>query len=99
MAESRGRKYFIVKHGLDAFMALPGFIWRTGMGQDEVPPKFNQVKRGDRWVEFAYIKDEIEWKPRSLVMGFYECVQEACYGDIPQDRRTIQWGQGWDEQA
>jgi hypothetical protein len=99
MAASRSRKYFIAKHGLDAFQALPGFIWRTGIDETELPPKFNQVKRGDRWVEFAYIKDEIGWKPRSFVMGFCECVREAWYGDIPKDRRTALWGDRWDEQA
>ena len=88
MPERRERRYFIVKHGLDAFEALPGFIWRVGMPRTETPPRFSQVRLGDRWVEFAYIKDEEGGERRSLITGFYECTREGWYGDIPRDRAT-----------
>jgi len=101
MSELRNRRYFIVKHGLDAFEALPGFIWRTGMPSTKVPPKFNQVNIGDRWIEFAYIKDEVNCKHCSLITGFYECTREAWYGLIPRDRANQDEFDGWywDENA
>lgn len=53
MAESEHR-HFIVKHGLNAFKALPNAIWRTDKGRDDVLHRFSQVIKGDRWLTFAY---------------------------------------------
>lgn len=97
--DTQRRRYFIVKHGLDAFWALPGFIWRSDLPRSEPPAKFKQVRLGDRWVEFAYVKDENDFKPSSLVVGFYECTREAWYGDVPLDRRTEHWDDDWPTKA
>jgi len=78
-------KHFIVKHGLDAFEALPHFIWRTGIGPDAAPHRFNQIKSGDRWVGFAYTTSDLRERPLSLITGFYECVQTALYRKIPPE--------------
>ena len=77
------RKHFIVKHGLDAFEALPNFIWRTGMSADKVPHRFSQVRLGDRWIGFAYTTSDRRERPLSRVTGFFECVREAEFRDIP----------------
>ena len=77
------RRHFIVKHGLDAFEVLPNYIWRTGKGEDEVPHRFNQVRVGDRWVGVAYTTSDIRERPLSRVTGFFECVSEARYGELP----------------
>jgi hypothetical protein len=76
------RKYFIVKHGLDSLQALPNFIWRTGETQE--PKSFRRVKKGDRWIGFAFTNcDRQEW-PLSQVTGFYECTRESGYRPLPR---------------
>jgi len=95
VAESRQRKHFIVKHGLDAFQALPGFIWRTGRSRNDMPRNFAQVKLGDRWVEFAYIRDEQDEETCSLITGFYECTRKAWYATFPQDRSAVPDSVDW----
>ncbi|MGA2796504.1 MAG: hypothetical protein ABSE63_02885 [Thermoguttaceae bacterium] len=108
MPKSDERKYFIVKHDLESFTLLPGFIWRTCSSDkfgwphtDKAPPKFNQVKIEDCWVEFAYVSDDISLEPCSVITGFYECTREAWYGEIPLDRATLNdiadWK--WDKEA
>jgi len=77
------RRHFIVKHGLDAFEALPNFIWRTGKGQEDIPHRFSQVNLGDRWIGFAYTTSDKRERSLSRVTGFYECVQSALFRDIP----------------
>jgi hypothetical protein len=77
------RRHFIVKHGLDAFETLPNYIWRTSKGEDEVPHRFKQVRLGDRWVGFAYTTSDNRERPLSRVTGFFECVSEARYDDLP----------------
>jgi hypothetical protein len=98
MSESQDRQYFIVKHGRDAFTALPGYIWRTGLSEREVPRGFRQVHSGDRWIEFAYIVDEEHEERCSLVMGFHECVKEMWFGRIPVEKMP-EGTDGWDEKA
>jgi len=83
MAKS-DRKHFLVKHGLDAFEVLPNFIWRTDRGPRGMPPRFGQIKVGDRWVAFAYTTGDFREKPLSLVTGFYKCVNEAMYRHVPK---------------
>jgi len=80
-------KYFIVKHGLDAFKALPNFVWRTGMGPNDVPHRFAQIKAGDRWIGFAYTTSDRRERSLSLVTGFFECTHEVRYGEIPREGR------------
>ena len=99
MSSSPTRKYFLVKHDLESFRALPGFIWRTDRSRMEIPPMFKHIKRGDRWVEFAYIRDGNDRVPCSLVCGFYECVEEAKYSTIPRKSRTRFWVRGWPSRA
>lgn len=77
------RKYFIVKHGLDAFQALPNFIWRLGKDAITVPHRFSEVRIGDRWIGFAYTTSDRRERSLSRVTGFYECIEERAYGDIP----------------
>jgi hypothetical protein len=97
MPQSDDRKYFIVKHDLDSFKALPGFIWRTGWrSRTKAPPKFNQIKIEDCWVEFAYIKDEIDHERCSIITGFYECTHEAWPGKIPLDRANLKDFADWE---
>ncbi len=51
------RRYFIVKHDLDSFAAMPGFVWNTNPKKKK-PKGFGRVQKGDRWIEYAYIRDE-----------------------------------------
>lgn len=83
------RRHFIVKHGLDAFAALPNYIWRTDKGPNDAPQSFNQVKLGDRWIAFAYTTSDRRERPLSLITGFYECTQEKRYGDIPLTEQKL----------
>jgi len=85
--ESRARKYWIVKHGYDALHALPNVIWRTG--DPEEPAVFRRVKKGDRWIGFAYTTSDARERPLSLVTGFYECVRESEYRSIPERARNL----------
>ena len=78
---ARARKYWIVKHGLDAFQGLPHRIWRTG--QREEPSAFKKVKKGDRWISFAYTSSDSRERSLSLVTGFSECIAESDYEPIP----------------
>ena len=85
-------QYFIVKHDLESFTVLPGFIWRTDILPPKMPIGFRQINEGDRWIEFAYIKDEREREPCSLIKGFRECTREKWYDDVPPHA----WhGKGW----
>lgn len=84
---SRSRRYWIVKHGYDALQALPNVIWRTG--SPEEPSVFRRVKKGDRWIGFAYTTTDAKERPLSLVTGFYECVRESKYRTIPQRARGL----------
>ncbi len=78
------RKYWLVKHGLDSLTALPRWIWRTGKKKGERPRSFGSVRKGDRWIGFAYADTDSHERRLSLVTGFYECVDEACYRRIPE---------------
>jgi hypothetical protein len=84
--------HFIVKHGLDAFRLLPNYIWRTDKGPKDVPPGFNKIKRGDRWIAFAYTTSDYHERPLSLITGFFECTQEKYYGDIPLPPEKLEEG-------
>lgn len=99
MKVKRDRRYFIVKHDLCSFQALPGIIWRTGASRRKPPHRFNQVRVGDRWIEFAHIKDGEREKPCSFIVGFYECTREARYGIVPRKRRTSDWEKDWNSRA
>jgi hypothetical protein len=54
MQQSGDTKYFIVKHGLDAFEALPNFIWNTHAASTIVPGNYDRARPGDQWISFAY---------------------------------------------
>jgi hypothetical protein len=82
-SDVRDPKHFIAKHGLDAFEAMPNYIWRTGKGPNELPHRFNQLKVGDRWIGFAYTTSDRQERTLSLVTGFYECTSEASFHEIP----------------
>ncbi len=89
-------RYFIVKHDLASFRALPGFIWRTGKGPGDVPRLFPRIRCGDRWVEFAYIKEENDRERCSVITGFYECVRTFWRGRIPRHKARAEYLPGWD---
>jgi hypothetical protein len=90
---AREPRHFIAKHGLDAFEAMPNYIWRTGKGPNELPHRFNQVKIGDRWVAFAYTTSDRQERVLSLVAGFYECTREASYRNIPPSGQAASNGE------
>lgn len=92
MRES-GRRYFIVKHDLSSLKALPGFIWRTDLGSRTLPPGFRRVRKGDRWIAFAYTTSDARERPLSLVTGFYECTRAAEFRPAPRFRRGYE-GEG-----
>jgi hypothetical protein len=93
MSRSEDRKYFIVKHGLDAFEALPNRIWRTDYSERELPPRFDQVRPSDCWIAFAYTTSDRRERPLSLITGFFECTSaKAYYGAIP--RRALKISDG-----
>jgi len=81
------RKYWLVKHGLDALTALPHFIWRTG--QREEPPRFRSVQKGDRWIGFAYTSTEARERSLRVVTGFQECTKKSSHRDIPAKARAL----------
>lgn len=78
-ADSKNRKYFIVKHGRDAFEAHPEWIWNTYYGRGRVPRGYDRIRKGDRWVSFAYTTSDKGEQRLSLVTGFYECTQKREY--------------------
>ena len=83
MQPASGPKHFIVKHGLDAFKALPNFVWNTGNGPRNAPHRYDQIRLGDRWIGFAYTTSDNRERSLSMVTGFYESVEEAKYRKIP----------------
>ena len=84
MARYDGPNYFIVKHNLRAFEALPNFIWHTDVPKNRLARGYGQVKEGDRWIGFAYTDSDRRERRTSLVTGFFECTKEARYGDVPR---------------
>lgn len=92
MDASGERKYFIVQHGLDALKALPTFVWRTGLGPRKVPHRFNQVEPGHRWIAFAFTPTDHRENRLSLVTGFCQCTEKACYRSVPHQARRASGG-------
>jgi len=84
MTRFRDRKYFIVKHPLDALEALPNFIWNSYEQKSKTPRLFARVKEGDRWIAFAYTTSDARERSLSLITGFYECTRKARHGKIPK---------------
>lgn len=98
MAKSDSCRYFIVKHDLKSFEALPNFIWSTHDRPGRMPHGYGQIRRGDRWISFAYTTSDQRERPLSLITGFYECTQEkADYRDIPAQGLAASEGrtEGW----
>ena len=82
-ADSKNRRYFIVKHGLDAFKAHPNWIWNTARRMRETPKGYKRIRKGDQWVSFAYTTSDKHEQRLNLVTGFYECTQERKYFTAP----------------
>jgi len=82
-------RHFIVKHDLESFQEMPGFIWRINLPKSKRPRNFGIIKEGDRWIEFAYIKDEQDREPCSMITGFYECTKPHWYDRIPVEEGTL----------
>ena len=92
-------QYFIVRHDLESFRAMPGFIWKTGYPEQTTPKGFGTVSEGDRWIEFAYVDEGNQKKKRcSMVTGFYECTKTHWYGRIPLGEGTLDDG-SWEPGA
>ena len=83
MRPVRHPKYFIAKHGLDAFVALPNVIWNTAEKKSQMPRGYRQVEKGDRWISFAYTTSDNRERRLSVIAGFSECIQKAGYGKVP----------------
>jgi hypothetical protein len=83
--QRRKRNYFIVQHDLLSLKTLPNFIWNTVRH----PTSFDRVRKGDRWIAYAYIKDESERKRCRLIVGFYECVESCQRRLVPLDEKTL----------
>ncbi len=100
MKKSRKPNYYIVKHDLLSLQALPGFIWRGYENwPTPIPRMFGNVRKGDQWIAFAYIKDEDARKTCAQVTGIYQCTAEADHGTIPRHCRTRYWMRGWGGKA
>ncbi len=90
------RNFYIVKHHLEAFEALPNLVWRTEWPESYGMPRgFRMMEEGDRWISYAYTTSDNRERPLSLVTGFYECVEEAWYGDVPRRARDLYVGPAW----
>ena len=80
------RRHFIVKHNIEALEALPHCIWNSSYPESQVPHGYRKVRKGDRWIAFAYTAVKAD-KPRdeklSLITGIYECVSTAKFLKIP----------------
>lgn len=77
-----GRNYFIVKHDLASFQALPGYVWNSGEPPAHPPKGFRQILKGDRWIAFAYTTSGARERAVSLVTGFYQAVRTMEYGRL-----------------
>jgi hypothetical protein len=81
LSVSDDRRYFFVKHGLDSLRVMPNFIWRTD--ETDEPRSFKGVKKGDRWVGFAYTTSDSRERRLSQITGFFECAHKSRFGDLP----------------
>jgi hypothetical protein len=81
--DSNKPRFYVVKHGLDAFEALPNFIWNSGVPRTKYPRGFKQIKPGDRWIGFAHTSSDRRERPLSRVTGFFECIRSAMYKRVP----------------
>jgi len=77
-----GRNYFIVKHDLASFQALPGYVWNSGEPPTHAPKGFRQILKGDQWIAFAYTTSGDRERAVSLVTGFYKAVKPMKYGRL-----------------
>lgn len=82
MSRYPGRNYFIVKHDLASFQALPGHVWNSREQPNHPPVGFRQIQNGDRWIAFAYTTNGTRDRAASLVTGYYETVREMHYGRL-----------------
>jgi len=76
------RRCYIVKHNLEALQALPNFIWNSAAPKNHPPCWFRRIKKGDRWIGFAYTTTDEREERVSLITGLYECVRTARYGKL-----------------
>ena len=96
MKRLRKPKHFIVQHDLVSLNALPEFIWNTARH----PVPFDRVKKGDRWIAYAHIEDEVDEKRCRFVVGFYECTKLCERRPVPLDEaKLVQLGYKKDQRA
>ncbi len=90
MTADGGRKYWVVKHDLAAFDALPGYIWEAyPESQDPAdPPRTYRgggwtPKSGDQWIAYAHIRSDEDRVGIGLVHSFNQVTGSPEYGPIP----------------
>ena len=82
MMNTTGRNHYIIKHNLEALEALPNFIWNSAARKNQPPPWYRHIKKGDRWVSFAYTSTDSRDERLSLITGLYECIRKARFGKL-----------------
>lgn len=96
---TREKRFFLVKHDLASLEALPGCIWNDKRGPRDEPRSYRQVGPRDKWIAYAYIRNEGTRESVSLVQGFFECVRRSEYGPLPQtkalDEAGLAHAKGW----
>ena len=79
----REPRFFIVKHDLASFEALPGRIWQTDRLSDDMPGSYRQVAPGDSWVAHAYQMTEGTKTGANLVQGFFKATKGPEFSRLP----------------
>ena len=76
-----GRNHYIIKHNLEALEALPNFIWNSAARKCEPPKWYRHLKKGDRWISFAYTSTDSREERLSLIVArdFSENVSESMW--------------------
>ncbi len=86
MKHDTSPNYFVVRHDMASLQIFPGHIWNSHeAGPPATPPRgFRQLRKGDRWIAFAYVRSDSDEKSISEVTGIYECVSlQPKYGSLP----------------
>jgi hypothetical protein len=86
-------KYFVVRHDLGSFGALPNYIWRSR--RYPVPYRFKSVIVGSKWVSYAFEGDGHSSDRLRYVTGIYSCTKPYRHGPIPlSTSKRQEWSTG-----
>lgn len=70
-------KYWLVKHDKESISSRPGWIWTEIEGSRRVPSNYQQVKKGDKFILYAYkTSGNVDSEPCQEIYGFYEVTRE-----------------------